>query len=87
MKISENWLRTWVNPDISTDELVATLTMAGLEVDGTEELGAELAGILVGQIDEEKVISRPTPHKTISKLRKPLGHSFCIGNNLCGILL
>lgn len=50
MKISENWLRTWVNPDISTDELVATLTMAGLEVDGTEVMGAELAGILVGKI-------------------------------------
>lgn len=50
MKISENWLRTWVNPNISTDELVATLTMAGLEVDGTEEMGAELAGILVGKI-------------------------------------
>jgi len=50
MKISENWLRTWVNPNITTDELVATLTMAGLEVDGTEEMGAELAGILVGKI-------------------------------------
>ncbi|TQV77051.1 phenylalanine--tRNA ligase subunit beta [Aliikangiella marina] len=52
MKISENWLRTWVNPDITTEELVATLTMAGLEVDGTEALGAELAGILVGQIEK-----------------------------------
>jgi len=50
MKISENWLRSWVNPDISTDELVATLTMAGLEVDGVEKIGAELEGILVGQI-------------------------------------
>jgi len=50
MKISENWLRTWVNPNISTDELVATLTMAGLEVDGTQVMGAELAGILVGKI-------------------------------------
>lgn len=50
MKISENWLRTWVNPDVSTDELVDTLTMAGLEVDGVEVLGAELAGILVGKI-------------------------------------
>ena len=50
MKISENWLRTWVNPNISTDELVTTLTMAGLEVDGIEVMGAELAGILVGKI-------------------------------------
>ena len=50
MKISENWLRSWVNPDLSTDELVAALTMAGLEVDGTEAMGAELSGVLVGQI-------------------------------------
>ncbi|MCW8880319.1 MAG: phenylalanine--tRNA ligase subunit beta [Kangiellaceae bacterium] len=52
MKISENWLRTWVNPDISTDELVATLTMAGLEVDGVEVMGAELEGVVVGQIEK-----------------------------------
>jgi len=50
MKISENWLRTWVNPDVSTDKLVELLTMAGLEVDGVEHLGKELAGILVGKI-------------------------------------
>jgi phenylalanyl-tRNA synthetase beta chain len=54
MKISEKWLRTWVNPNISTDELVSLLTMAGLEVDGTEEVGAELAGILVGEVVEAK---------------------------------
>ena len=52
MKISEKWLRTWVNPNISTDELVVKLTMAGLEVDGTESLGADLAGVLVGEIVE-----------------------------------
>ena len=33
MKISESWLREWVNPEVGTDELVAQLTMAGLEVD------------------------------------------------------
>ncbi|MGX5201622.1 phenylalanine--tRNA ligase subunit beta [Aliikangiella sp. IMCC44632] len=52
MKISENWLRTWVNPSISTEQLVSTLTMAGLEVDGLETLGADLAGVLVGEIVE-----------------------------------
>jgi phenylalanyl-tRNA synthetase beta chain len=29
MKISEQWLREWVNPAIATDELVEQLTMAG----------------------------------------------------------
>ena len=52
MKISESWLRTWVNPNISTDELVATLTMAGLEVDGVEVMGADLEGVVVGQIEK-----------------------------------
>ncbi len=51
MKISEKWLREWVNPAISTEELVATLTMAGLEVDGIEQLGADLEGVVVGQIE------------------------------------
>ena len=36
MKFSEKWLREFVNPDISTNELVQQLTMAGLEVDGVE---------------------------------------------------
>ena len=30
MKISEKWLREWVNPDVSTDQLVEQITMAGL---------------------------------------------------------
>ena len=63
MKISENWLRTWVNPDISTDELVAALTMAGLEVDGIEVMGADLAGVLVGQIVKAE------PHPEADKLQ------------------
>ena len=52
MKISENWLRTWVNPDLTTDELVSTLTMAGLEVDSIEALGADLEGVVVGHIEK-----------------------------------
>jgi len=50
MKFSEKWLRSWVNPNISSDELVATLTMAGLEVDAVETIGADLDGVVVGQI-------------------------------------
>jgi len=50
MKISEKWLRSWVNPEISTQELVDLLTMAGLEVDGVEHLGENLNGVVVGEI-------------------------------------
>ena len=34
MKFSEQWLREWVNPQVSTDALSEQLSMAGLEVDG-----------------------------------------------------
>ena len=32
MKFSEQWLREWVNPAVGSDELVAQVTLAGLEV-------------------------------------------------------
>ena len=40
MKFSEQWLREWVNPPISTAELAEQLTMAGLEVDAIEPTSA-----------------------------------------------
>ncbi len=50
MKISESWLREWVNPAIDTDELVAQLTMAGLEVDAVEPVAGDFTGVIVGEI-------------------------------------
>lgn len=50
MKISEQWLREWVNPDVTTAELVEQITMAGLEVDGTEPVAGEFTGVVVGEI-------------------------------------
>jgi phenylalanyl-tRNA synthetase beta chain len=50
MKVSESWLREWVNPAISTDELVAQLTMAGLEVDAVEAVAGAFTGVIVGEI-------------------------------------
>lgn len=50
MKFSEQWLRHWVNPEACTDELVAKITMAGLEVDGVEAVAGEFTGIVVGEI-------------------------------------
>ena len=50
MKFSEQWLRTWVNPDVSRDELVARLSMTGLEVDSVTPAAGEFSGVVVGQI-------------------------------------
>jgi phenylalanyl-tRNA synthetase beta chain len=37
MKISEKWLRTWINPPIDCKELAAQLTQAGLEVEAISQ--------------------------------------------------
>ncbi|MDX2507354.1 MAG: phenylalanine--tRNA ligase subunit beta [Gammaproteobacteria bacterium] len=50
MKISEQWLREWVNPDLSTADLGHKLTMAGLEVDAIEPVAPAHSGVVVGKI-------------------------------------
>jgi len=50
MKFSENWLRDLVNPAADHAELCRRLTMAGLEVEADEPLGANLDGVVVGEI-------------------------------------
>jgi phenylalanyl-tRNA synthetase beta chain len=61
MKFSEEWLREWVNPANSTDELSHQLTMAGLEVDAIESVAGEFSGILIGEV--LKVESHPDADK------------------------
>jgi phenylalanyl-tRNA synthetase beta chain len=51
MKISERWLRTWVNPPISTEEMVEQLTMAGLEVEGTEPAAGDFTDVVVAKVE------------------------------------
>ncbi|MDH5326473.1 MAG: phenylalanine--tRNA ligase subunit beta [Gammaproteobacteria bacterium] len=63
MKYSENWLREWVNPDVSTEQLSHQLTMAGLEVDAVEPVAAALDKVVVG-----RVISLE-PHPDANKLK------------------
>ncbi|WP_412973070.1 phenylalanine--tRNA ligase subunit beta [Glaciecola sp. MF2-115] len=52
MKFSEQWLREWVNPAISTNELSEQLSMAGLEVDDVAAVAAEFSGVVVGEVVE-----------------------------------
>ncbi len=52
MKFSESWLREWVNPAISTDELTHQITMAGLEVDDVLPVAGTVNGVQVGQVVE-----------------------------------
>jgi phenylalanyl-tRNA synthetase beta chain len=50
MQVSEAWLRELVNPPVTTAELVAQLTMAGLEVDAVTPVAAEFSGVVVGEV-------------------------------------
>ena len=50
MKISENWLREWVNPDATTDELAHQLIMSGTEIDSIEPVASAFTNVVVGQI-------------------------------------
>ncbi len=52
MQVSEAWLRELVNPPIATAELVAQLTMAGLEVDAVTPVAADFTGVVVGEVLE-----------------------------------
>ena len=62
MKISENWLREWVNPNISSDDLVAQITLAGLEVDEVLPVASAFSGVVVGEIVSAE------PHPNADKL-------------------
>ena len=50
MKFSENWLRQHVKTDATRDQLAATLTAIGLEVEELTPLGEALDGVVVARI-------------------------------------
>ena len=50
MKFSENWLRTLVNPDLSSEALAHALTMAGLEVEALEPVAPAFDNVVVAEV-------------------------------------
>jgi phenylalanyl-tRNA synthetase beta chain len=62
MKVSLKWLRDYVDVDWSVEQFVERLTMAGLEEESVEDLGAALAGIVVGKVVERE------PHPNADRL-------------------
>ncbi len=63
MQFPESWLRSLVNPDISTEELSHRLTMAGLEVEETNPVAPTFTGVVVARIVSAE------PHPNADKLR------------------
>lgn len=50
MKISENWLRQWANPNLSAEQIGEQLTMAGLELDDLTKVAKDFSGVVVGEV-------------------------------------
>jgi phenylalanyl-tRNA synthetase beta chain len=50
MKLSLNWLKKWVDIDLSVDELSGKLTASGLEVDTIKPVAADFSDVVVARI-------------------------------------
>ncbi|WP_133648109.1 phenylalanine--tRNA ligase subunit beta [Paraburkholderia flava] len=61
MQFPESWLRTFVDPQLTTDQLSHALTMAGLEVEGLRPVAPPTSKIVVGQVLE--VVKHPDADK------------------------
>src|SRR5690554_6063484 len=63
MKFSEKWLREWVDPALTTEQLAEQLSMAGLEVDDVEPVASAFTGVIVGEVKSS------TQHPNADKLQ------------------
>jgi phenylalanyl-tRNA synthetase beta chain len=52
MQFSENWLRTMVDPKMTSDELAHLLTMSGLEVEEVEPVAPPFSNVVVARVLE-----------------------------------
>lgn len=57
MQFSENWLRSIVDPKMSSDELSHLLTMSGLEVEEVEAVAPPFSNVVVAEVKE--VVKHP----------------------------
>lgn len=54
MKLSEQWLREWVNPPLTTKQLVDQLTMAGLEIESVIPAAGDFNKVVIGLVTQTK---------------------------------
>ncbi|MDU0810557.1 MAG: phenylalanine--tRNA ligase subunit beta [Burkholderia sp.] len=52
MKLSESWLRTFINTELTTNELSHALTMSGLEVESITKVIPQISKVVVGRVIE-----------------------------------
>jgi phenylalanyl-tRNA synthetase beta chain len=63
MQFPESWLRQFCNPQLSTQQMADTLTMAGLEVEDIQPAAPPFSGVVVAAILEAH------PHPNADRLR------------------
>jgi len=63
MQFPESWLRSMVNPALTTEELAHLLTMSGLEVEHCEPVAPAFSGVVVGEV------RAVAPHPHADRLR------------------
>jgi phenylalanyl-tRNA synthetase beta chain len=54
MKVTYNWLKEFVDFDLSPEELADVLTMLGLEVEGMEKQGCGMDDVVVAMVEEKR---------------------------------
>ena len=83
MKFSESWVREWVDPEISSEELAEQLTMLGLEVDDYASAGGDFSDVVVGKIESVE------QHPDADRLRvcQVNDGNGSVHNVVCGCLL
>src|SRR5512133_665450 len=69
MKVTYNWLKEFVDFDLSPEALADLLTMLGLEVEGMEQQGGGMDDVVVARVEEKR------QHPNVDKL------SLCRVNN------
>ncbi len=50
MKVSLNWLKNYVETNLTAEQIATRLTLAGLEVEETEHIGSRLPGVVAGKV-------------------------------------
>ncbi len=63
IKMSEAWIREWCDAPLDTAAMVRKLTMAGLEIDGTEAVAPMFSGVIVG------LVQQVAPHPNADRLQ------------------
>ncbi len=74
MKLSYNWLKDYLESDLTPQQIADAMTAIGIEVDGVEEqeeIPGGLAGVVVAEVLEVRRILIPTTFTSRRSMTEP----------------